>query len=118
MDAGNPLEDTLSLAASFSWRARRYIEPEEYFDEDEVSLLLTKNGRVLLRERVNFVAPYIKAAMLTGEIRKDVDVQVGLDPVWWIPRKGAWAPPGLVDTQRRGFEAASNISGLTPSRWL
>jgi hypothetical protein len=58
------------------WRARRYLEPEKYFDEDEVALLLTKNAGVLLRECVDFVAPYLKAAILTGEIRKDVDVQV------------------------------------------
>ena len=76
MDAGSLLEGKLSLAASFVWRARRFIEPEKYFDEDEVSLLLTKNAGVLLRECVDFVAPYLKAAMLTGEIRKDVDVQV------------------------------------------
>ena len=76
MDAGRLLEDKLSLAASFVWRARRHLEPEKYFDEDEVGLLLTKNAGVLLRECVDFVAPYLKAAILTGEIRKDVDVQV------------------------------------------
>ena len=31
----------------FVTRARRVVEPEEYFDEDEVSLLLTKNAAVL-----------------------------------------------------------------------
>ena len=76
MDAGSLLEDKLSLAASFVWRARRYIEPEKYFDEDEVGLLLTKNAGVLLRECVDFVAPYLTAAKLTGEIRKDVDVKI------------------------------------------
>ena len=30
----------------------------------------------------------------------------------------AWTSPGPVDTQRPGFEAASNASGLTPPRWL
>jgi len=76
MDRGNTLEDKLSLAAAFVSRARRYMEPEqEYFDEDEVSLLLTKNAGVLLSECVDFFIPYLKAAKLTGEIRKGLDVQ-------------------------------------------
>jgi hypothetical protein len=41
---------------------------------DEVSLLLTKNAAVLLRECGEFLAPYINAAKLTGEVRKDLDV--------------------------------------------
>jgi hypothetical protein len=45
-----------------------------YFDADEVSLLLTKNAAVLLRECGQFLAPYLTAAMLTGEVRKDLDV--------------------------------------------
>ena len=75
MSRGSSLEDKLSLAAVFVSRARKHIEPEKYFDEDEVSLLLTKNAGVLLRECVDFVAPYLIAAKLTGEVRKDLDVQ-------------------------------------------
>jgi hypothetical protein len=76
VNEGNTLEDKLSLAAVFVSRVRRYIEPEEqYFDEDEVSLLLTKNAGVLLRECVDFFAPYLHAAKLTGEVRKDLDLQ-------------------------------------------
>jgi AcrR family transcriptional regulator len=76
MDRGSSLEEKLSLAAVFVSRARRFLEPREmYFDEEEVSLLLTKNSAVLLRECVDFVAPYINAAKLTGEVRKDLDMQ-------------------------------------------
>jgi hypothetical protein len=55
-------------------RARRIVEPEKYFDPDEVSLLLTKNAAVLLRECGEFLAPYLAAARLTGEVRKELDV--------------------------------------------
>lgn len=64
----------LTLAAVFVTRARRIVEPEKYFGADEVSLLLTKNAAVLLRECGEFLAPYLAAAKLTGEVRKDVDV--------------------------------------------
>jgi AcrR family transcriptional regulator len=67
MDQGTSLEEKLALAAVFVTRARRFVEPEKYFHVDEVSLLLTKNAAVLL-------APYINAAKLTGEVRKDLDV--------------------------------------------
>ncbi len=74
MGGGDSLEDKLTLAAVFVTRARRFIEPETYFDADEVSLLLTKNAAVLLRECTEFLAPYLAAAKLTGEVRKELDV--------------------------------------------
>ena len=74
MGRGDSLEDRLTLAAVFVTRARRFVEPEIYFDADEVSLLLTKNAAVLLRECGEFLAPYLTAAKLTGEVRKDLDV--------------------------------------------
>jgi AcrR family transcriptional regulator len=74
MRKAETLEEQLVLAAVFVTRARRVIEPEDYFDEDEVSLLLTKNAAVLLRECGEFLAPYLTAAKLTGEVRKDLDV--------------------------------------------
>lgn len=74
MSKGGSLEERLALAAVFVTRARRYVEPEKYFDADEVSLLLTKNAAVLLRECGEFLAPYLAAARLTGEVRKDLDV--------------------------------------------
>jgi AcrR family transcriptional regulator len=74
MRKGDSLEEQLTLAAVFVTTARRFIEPEEYFDEDEVSLLLTKNAAELLRECTEFLAPYLAAAKLTGEVRKDLDV--------------------------------------------
>jgi AcrR family transcriptional regulator len=74
MERGTSLEDKLTLAAVFVTKARRIIGPEKYFDEDEVSVLLTKNAAVLLRECAEFLAPHLAAAKLTGEVRKDLDV--------------------------------------------
>jgi len=74
MGRGETLEEKLTMAAVFVTKARRFIEPEMYFDADEVSLLLTKNAAVLLRECTEFFAPYLGAAKLTGEVRKDLDV--------------------------------------------
>lgn len=75
MAGGGSLEEKLSNAAVFVTQARRAIASEEYFDEDAVSLLLTKDAGVLLRECVDFFAPYLSAAKLTGEVRKDLDVE-------------------------------------------
>ncbi|ORW32099.1 TetR family transcriptional regulator [Mycobacterium paraense] len=75
MDQGSSLEDKLSRAAVFVTQARRVIASEKYFDEDAISLLLTKDAAVLLRECVDFFAPYLSAARLTGEVRKDLDVE-------------------------------------------
>jgi AcrR family transcriptional regulator len=74
MDRGSTLEEKLSHAAVFVTQARRAIASEEYFDEDAISLLLTKDAAVLLHECVDFFAPYLSAAKLTGEVRKDLDV--------------------------------------------
>ncbi len=74
MERGGSLEDKLSRAAVFVTQARRVISSERYFDEDAVSLLLTRDAAVLLRECVEFFAPYLCAARLTGEVRKDLDV--------------------------------------------
>src|SRR5271157_3645944 len=75
MDQGSSLEDKLSRAAVFVTQARRVIASERYFDEDAISLLLTKDAALLLRECVEFFAPYLSAARLTGEVRKDLDIQ-------------------------------------------
>jgi AcrR family transcriptional regulator len=53
MDQGGSLEEKLSRAAVF----------------------VTKDADVLLRECVDFFAPYLSAAKLTGEVRKDLDVR-------------------------------------------
>ncbi len=75
MDGGSSLEEKLGKAAVFVTQARRAIASEEYFDEDAISLLLTKDAGVLLRECVDFFSPYLSAAKLTGEVRKDLDVE-------------------------------------------
>ncbi|OBA62001.1 TetR family transcriptional regulator [Mycobacterium sp. 1100029.7] len=75
MDRGGSLEDKLCAAAVFVTQARRVMASEEYFDEDAISLLLTKDAAVLLRECVDFLSPYLSAAKLTGEVRKDLDVE-------------------------------------------
>jgi AcrR family transcriptional regulator len=75
MDRGTSLEERLCHAAVFVTQARRAIASEKYFDEEAISLLLTKDAGVLLRECVDFFAPYLSAAKLTGEVRKDLDVE-------------------------------------------
>jgi AcrR family transcriptional regulator len=75
MDRGSSLEDKLSHAAVFVTQARRVIASEKYFDEEAISLLLTKDAAVLLRECVDFLAPHLAAARLTGEVRKNLDIQ-------------------------------------------
>lgn len=75
MDRGGSLEERLCHAAVFVSQARRAIASEEYFDEEAISLLLTKDAAVLLRECVDFFAPHLSAAKLTGEVRKDLDVE-------------------------------------------
>ncbi|HXY63199.1 MAG TPA: TetR/AcrR family transcriptional regulator [Mycobacterium sp.] len=75
MERGSSLEDKLSRAAVFVTQARRVIASEKYFDEEAISLLLTKDAAVLLRECVDFIAPHLAAAKLTGEVRKDLDTQ-------------------------------------------
>jgi AcrR family transcriptional regulator len=75
MDQGSSLEDKLGCAAVFVTQARRVMASEKYFDEDAISLLLTKDAGVLLRECVDFFAPHLAAAKLTGEVRKDLDIQ-------------------------------------------
>jgi AcrR family transcriptional regulator len=75
MDQGSTLEEKLTQAAVFVTQARRAIASEKYFDEDAISLLLTKDAAVLLRECVEFFAPHLSAARLTGEVRKDLDTR-------------------------------------------
>jgi len=75
MERGSSLEDKLSRAAVFVTQARRVIASEKYFDEDAISLLLTKDAAVLLRECVDFFAPSLSAARLTGEGRKGLDIE-------------------------------------------
>src|SRR5437588_10343970 len=75
MDGGSSLEEKLSCAAVFVTQARRALASEKCFDEDAISLLLTKDATVLLQECVEFFAPYLSAAKLTGEVRKDLDVE-------------------------------------------
>ena len=75
MDPGRCLEEKLGNAAAFVAQARQAIESGKLFDEDALSLLLTKDAGVLLRECADFFAPYLSAAKLTGEVRKDLDVQ-------------------------------------------
>jgi AcrR family transcriptional regulator len=75
MERGSSLEEKLSRAAVFVTQARRVIASEKYFDEEAIGLLLTKDAAVLLRECVDFLAPHLAAAKLTGEVRKDLDIQ-------------------------------------------
>jgi AcrR family transcriptional regulator len=80
---GNTLEDKLVRAAVFVTQARQVVEPERYFDEDEVSVMMTKNSEVLLRECGEFFAPYLASAKVTGEIRRDLDITLATE---WFAR--------------------------------
>ena len=80
---GSTLEDKLVRAGVFVTQARRLVEPELYFDEQEVNLMLTKNASTLLQECGEFLAPYIAAAKRTGEIRSDLDICSAAE---WIAR--------------------------------
>ncbi|GBE64497.1 putative TetR-family transcriptional regulator [Mycobacterium sp. MFM001] len=83
VNRGETLEDKLVRAAVFVVQARRVVEPEKYFDQEEVDLLLTKNSAVLLQECGDFIAPFLVAAKLTGEVRKDLDVAAAAE---WFAR--------------------------------
>src|SRR5690242_15783722 len=71
---GSTLEGRLVRAAVFVTQARQVVEPEAYFDQEEVNLMMTKNAATLLKECAEFVAPYVSAARLTGEVRSDIDI--------------------------------------------
>jgi AcrR family transcriptional regulator len=73
MDRGSTLEDKLSRAAVFVTQARRVIASEKYFDEDAVSLLLTKDAAVLLRESVDFFARILFSLFSTPSSTLDMD---------------------------------------------
>ncbi|MDX1886600.1 TetR/AcrR family transcriptional regulator [Mycolicibacterium sp. 120270] len=71
---GSTLQGRLVRAAVFVTQARQVVEPEAYFDPEEVNLMMTKNAATLLKECAEFLAPYVSAARLTGEVRSDLDI--------------------------------------------
>ncbi|UXA20070.1 TetR/AcrR family transcriptional regulator [Mycobacterium sp. SMC-4] len=82
-DGGSTLEDKLVRAAVFVTQARRVVEPEVYFDDEEVNLMLTKNAASLLQECTEFLTPYVASARITGEVRSDLDVAAAAE---WFSR--------------------------------
>ena len=83
MDGAGPLEDKLSRAATSVTKARRFIAADRLSDAAEVNALLTTNAGALLRECGEFLAPYLAAAKLTGEVRKSLDVDAAAE---WFAR--------------------------------
>jgi AcrR family transcriptional regulator len=83
MAAGNSLEDKLANAAVAVTRARRFIAPERLSDAAEVNMLLNRNAAALLGEVGQFLAPYLAAAKLTGEVRRSLDVDAAAE---WFAR--------------------------------
>lgn len=82
-EGGSTLEGRLTRAAVFVTQARQVVEPELYFDQEEVNVMLTKNAATLLTECGEFLAPYFSAARLTGEVRSDLDVRTATE---WFAR--------------------------------
>ena len=82
-DGGSTLEDKLVRAAVFVTQARQVVEPEAYFDQQEVNLMLTKNAATLLEECSEFFAPYVSAARVTGEVRSALDISTATE---WFAR--------------------------------
>ncbi|MGE2734208.1 TetR/AcrR family transcriptional regulator [Mycolicibacterium vaccae] len=82
-DGGYTLEDKLVRAAVFVTQARRVVEPELYFDDEEVNLMMTRNAATLLQECTEFLAPYLASARITGEVRGDLDVGAAAE---WFSR--------------------------------
>ena len=82
-DGGSTLEGRLVRAAVFVTQARQFVEPELYFDDQQVSLMMTKNSATLLQECADFFAPFFTAAKLTGEVRNDLDVAAATE---WFAR--------------------------------
>ena len=80
---GTTLEDKLVRAGVFVTQARRMVEHESYFDEEEVDLMLTKNAATFLQECGEFFAPYFLAARLTGEVRSDLGIHSATE---WFAR--------------------------------
>ena len=80
---GSTLEGRLVRAAVFVAQARRVVEPEVYFDQEEVNLMMTKNAATLLKECAEFLAPYVSAARLTGEVRQNLDISSATE---WFAR--------------------------------
>ncbi|MDX1873895.1 TetR/AcrR family transcriptional regulator [Mycolicibacterium sp. 120266] len=80
---GSSLEDRLTAMAVFVTQARRMIEPEIYFDDETVNVMMTKNAAHLLKECADFLAPYFAAARVTGEVRQDLDLRSATE---WFAR--------------------------------
>ena len=108
-DGGSTLEDKLVRAGVFVTQARRVVEPETYFDQEVVDLMLTKNAATLLQECSEFLAPYVSAAKLTGEVRSNLDIHWASE---WFARmlfSLFTTPSPYLDIRRR-----PDGSGLRP----
>lgn len=82
-DGGSTLEEKLVRAGIFVAQARRLVEPELYFDQELIDLMLTKSAVPILRDCSEFLAPYMSAARLTGEVRSDLDIHSAAE---WFAR--------------------------------
>jgi AcrR family transcriptional regulator len=77
MEGETTLEGQMAAAAVFVVRATANL------DLGERSVLLSENARPLLTECVEFLSPYIAAARVTGEVRRELDVQAAAE---WFAR--------------------------------
>jgi len=117
---GSTLEGRLVRAAVFVTQARRVVEPEAYFDHEEVNLMMTKNAATLLQECAAFLAPYVSAARLTGEVRSDLDVASATE---WFARMlfSLFTTPSAIIDMRNDdkvaqFVRAYAVNGFVENR--
>jgi AcrR family transcriptional regulator len=83
MEGETTLEGQMGAAAVFVIGAMRLEASQSTLDDDERAVLLTKNAGPLLLECIDFFAPYIAAAKVTGEVRRDLDVTAAAE---WFAR--------------------------------
>jgi AcrR family transcriptional regulator len=98
MDGGDSLEDKLALAAVTVVKAGRFMAVDRLADAGEAYELIISNSAALLAQCRQFLAGYLTAAKLTGEVRKDLDVEQAAE---WFARvlfSFLLTPPDLVDT--------------------
>lgn len=84
MTHGNDLRSQLALAASYVARTRRPLHSgQKQFDEAATAMVLADQSGEMLRISAEFFEPYVEAARVRGEIRRDIDSRAAAE---WFAR--------------------------------